>query len=83
MIYQFKCRTCNTTFEVDQPIHQEHKADCPLCGGPGQRIYSPLAHYWLGSAHNPDGSVQELPPAPQDHQYGWHGFGEGKKEVDL
>ena len=81
MTYQFKCHNCRIEFEVEQPIHYEHQADCPLCGGPGQRIYTPLNHFWIGQAHNPDGSVQEdLPQVGGGPPTKWtHGFGPGKK----
>jgi len=80
MIYQFRCST-HGVFEVNQPIYQEHRADCPLCGGPGQRIYLSLPHYWAGEAHNPNGSVQELPPVGGGPPTKWtHGFGKGKKK---
>ena len=82
MIYQFRC-PMHGVFEINQPMHQHHEAICPVCNGPTQRVYTSATHYWAGQAHNPDGSVQELPPAPQDNNYGWHGFGYGKKKEEI
>ena len=80
MIYQFKCRY-HGIFEINQPISVEHKADCPACGLEMQRVYLPADHYWAGEAHNPDGSVQELPPVGGGPPTKWtHGFGPGKKK---
>jgi len=62
----------------------EHKADCPACGLKMNRVYTPLTHYWLGQAHNPDGSVQELPPVGGGPPTKWtHGFGDGKKKEEV
>ena len=82
VIYQFKCLSCKIEYKVTQPIHQEHQANCPQCNRPGRRIYFPLSHYWLGLAHNPDGSVQEdLPQVGGGPPTKWtHGFGEGKRK---
>jgi len=82
MIYIFRCSQ-HGQFEDNQPMNQEHIANCPVCSQPTQRVYLPLDYYWPNDLWNPDGSRQspdELPPVPQDQNWGWHGFGEGKKK---
>lgn len=34
MIYAFKCRKCDETFEVSESLaeHAKHKEKCPKCG---------------------------------------------------
>lgn len=58
MRYDFNCRE-HGIFEVQQPILEEHKADCPQCGEEAQRIYSALEVIWGGSLYRPDGSRRE------------------------
>ncbi len=60
MIYEFRCPT-HGTFEVKQPLHAEHKAGCPKCGQPAQRVYNTLNHYWDNPKplYHKDGSYEE------------------------
>lgn len=44
MLYDFHCDYCAVTFEVYQPINDEHKASCPKCGQSARRIYTPTPH---------------------------------------
>ena len=81
MIYQFRCSE-HGDFEVNQSMLEEHIANCPVCNTPAQRVYLPPIHYWPDVLWHNDGSRQspdELPPVPMDHNYGWHGFGDGIK----
>lgn len=51
------------------------------CGEKSPRVFNHYGHYFPDCLWHPDGRKQdpsELPPAPQDHNYGWHGFGESK-----
>lgn len=60
MIYQFRCKE-HGLFEVQQPMDSNHKADCPECGQPAQRIYSPPKWYWDNPKplYRKDGSIEE------------------------
>ena len=58
MLYDFKCKKCGL-FEVEQDMLTEHKAICPECGLPAQRIYSHLKWIWANSAYRPDGSLRQ------------------------
>lgn len=80
MIYQFRCQE-HGLFEVSQSMQEEHKARCPTCNREAQRIYLPIIFYFPNCLWNPDGSKQspdELPPVPQDQNWGWHGVGESR-----
>jgi len=59
VIYEFRCLKCHKGFEVNQPLLAEHKANCPDCGRPAQRIYSLLEWIWEGELYRPDGSRRE------------------------
>ncbi len=61
MTYEFRCQSCNLQFEVRQPIHEEHKAKCPKCGGLAQRLYHAPAHYYdkPKPLYHKDGSYEE------------------------
>jgi len=59
MQYEFECKECGLIFEVNQPMLSDHKASCPQCGKPSQRIYGTLEWIWKGEAYRPDGSRRE------------------------
>ena len=58
MLYEFKCEKCGM-FEVRQSIFEGHKAACPECGMPAQRIFSSPQWIWAGSLYREDGSRRE------------------------
>ena len=58
MRYEFNCIE-HGKFEVNQSIFVEHKANCPKCGQPAQRIYTSPQWIWLGSLYRPDGSRRQ------------------------
>ena len=75
MIYQFRCRA-HGKFEVEQGMTEEHKASCPKCNAPAQRVYLPVIHYWPDVLWNKDGSRQspdDLPHVPSGTKWkqGW------------
>ncbi len=79
MLYQFACNRHKpiVSFEVRQPIHDKHKADCPKCRQPARRVYYPVTHYWPDVLWNKDGSKQspdELPPVGKGPGRLYHGF---------
>ena len=71
MQYQFKCERHGKKpihFEVSQPMMvvtpesttlAEHKANCPECGEPAQRVFSSLNWWWANSVYRPDGSYRQ------------------------
>lgn len=59
MIYEFRCPTCQSRFEVRQGIFDTHEALCPKCKTPAQRIYSSPIWILADSVFRPDGSLRE------------------------
>ncbi len=63
MIYLFRCPTHGIQ-EVKQPLHQYHESLCPICNGPTERVYSPLAFQFGKVDYNKDGSRDLNPDLP-------------------
>lgn len=68
MIYSFRCQE-HGYFEVEQPMHGEHKAKCLICGLPADRVWSTPKWYYdhPKPLFNKDGSYDvESPQSPTD-----------------
>ena len=45
MIYPFYCQRCDHYFDVKKTIAEVSRVeDCPLCGQPAERKYTPIPH---------------------------------------
>ncbi len=81
MIYIFRCNSRRLMgrkfiFEVEQKIMDEHKANCPICEQPAQRVFTTLRHSWPDEGYTPSGKRivnQDLPHVPTGTRY-YHGF---------
>ena len=51
-------------FEVEQRIMDKHVANCPICGKPAQRVYTPIIHYFNDCLYHMDGSKQDSSELP-------------------
>lgn len=84
MFYTYLC-SFHGEFDIREEMDQDHQyRHCPECGGPSSRVFNHFSHIWPDVLWHKDGSKQdpsELPPAPMDHNYGWHGFGESKLHI--
>lgn len=40
-LYSFRCLAHDKTFDIYQTMDERHEANCPECGKPMQRIYTP------------------------------------------
>ena len=47
--YGYRCQKCNTEFDVWQKMSDEPVAECPVCAGPGKRLYFPAGIVFKGS----------------------------------
>jgi len=56
--YVFSCPE-HGRFEVNQPLMAEHKANCPECNKPAQRVFTAPDWIWAGSVFRPDGSLRQ------------------------
>ena len=78
MIYVYQCPySPYKSFEVEQSIHAEHKANCPKCGHPAKRVFTPTQHFFKDCLYHKDGSKQdssELPIVYGGHNKFFSGF---------
>ncbi len=59
--YDYRCITCDATFEVIRPAGDTRSPACPQCGGSSKRVFTPVGVVFKGSGfHNTD-----YRPAPQ------------------
>ena len=58
MTYQYSCQA-HGTFERREPITAEHRADCPQCQRPAQRVYSLGGWTWDNALFAKDGSYKD------------------------
>lgn len=62
--YDYRCTTCDRVFEVTRPVGGTHAEECPECGGPTKRIFSPVGVVFKGSGfHNTDYRPRPVDPA--------------------
>jgi len=40
VLYDYRCRQCQHSFERFAPMGEAHDCDCPACGGCATRVYS-------------------------------------------
>ena len=53
--YDFRCTSCQTTFEVQRPMGSSAPEVCPDCGDAAKRVFSPVGVAFKGSGfHNTD-----------------------------
>ncbi|GAB4285347.1 MAG: hypothetical protein Kow0067_08070 [Coriobacteriia bacterium] len=70
--YDYRCRNCDATFEINRPIGDGSAVCCPECGGETKRVFTPVGVVFKGSGfHNTDyrpssesASDAATPPAP-------------------
>jgi putative FmdB family regulatory protein len=48
-LYEYRCKKCKHTFERIQKFSDNPEADCPECGGAGERQLSAPAVHFKGS----------------------------------
>jgi putative FmdB family regulatory protein len=42
-VYEFKCDQCGHKFETFKHVDNRNDANCPLCGKPARRLFSPVS----------------------------------------
>ncbi len=73
-LYEYKCRSCNTTAEVRHGFKEEYDGTCAACGGEMARVFTPTGIVFKGSgfyltdsrkaeAASPGGSGSSTTPA--------------------
>jgi putative FmdB family regulatory protein len=69
--YDFRCTSCSHTFEITRPLGSSEAPDCPACGEPTKRVFTPVGVHFKGSgfystdhkAKNPAAKPPEAKPA--------------------
>ena len=76
-IYEYRCKSCGRTHEVEQGFHDERPTQCPSCGGALVRIFHPIGLVFKGSGFHKtdygapaDRSSAPKPAAPADGKAG-------------
>jgi putative FmdB family regulatory protein len=47
--YEYRCKQCGHTHEIEHGFHDERPKTCPDCGGPLARIFHPVGLVFKGS----------------------------------
>ncbi|MCH2672504.1 MAG: FmdB family transcriptional regulator [Dehalococcoidia bacterium] len=47
--YDYRCESCKEEFELVQTFAEAGKGTCPICSGPGQRVYHAVPVIYKGS----------------------------------
>ena len=48
-VYEYRCKSCGKTHEIEHGFHDERPTACPSCGGPLVRIFHPVGVHFKGS----------------------------------
>jgi putative FmdB family regulatory protein len=48
-VYEYRCKTCGRTHEIEHGFHDERPSRCPACGGPLSRVFAPVGIVFKGS----------------------------------
>ena len=48
-VYEYRCRTCEHQFEIQQSITDDNLTDCPECGGDLRKVFAPVGIAFKGS----------------------------------
>lgn len=65
-VYEYRCRTCNHEFEIQQAMSDDALTECPECGGELRKVFSPVGIAFKGSGFykNDSGSRSRSASAP-------------------
>jgi putative FmdB family regulatory protein len=48
-VYQYRCKTCGKTHDIEHGFHDERPTKCPSCGGQLVRVFHPVGVVFKGS----------------------------------
>jgi putative FmdB family regulatory protein len=65
-VYEYRCKSCGKTHEIEHGFHDERPTECPSCGGTLVRVFHPIGVVFKGSGfHKTDyGGSGKKPAAP-------------------
>ena len=47
--YEYRCETCDRTFDVVQSFHDDPLTECPTCGSPVRKVFGNVGIVFKGS----------------------------------
>jgi putative FmdB family regulatory protein len=47
--YSYRCTACGNAFDIQQSMSDASLTDCPACGGPLRKVFSPIGVTFNGS----------------------------------
>jgi putative FmdB family regulatory protein len=48
-VYEYRCKSCNRTHEIEHGFNDVRPTTCPTCGGPLVRVFHPVGLVFKGS----------------------------------
>ena len=64
-VYEYRCKACGRTSEIEHGFHAERPTQCPTCGGPLARVFHPVGVVFKGSGfHKTDYSASGVRKDP-------------------
>ena len=64
-IYEYRCESCDNTFELRQKFSDAPASECPACGGPVEKLISQSGFSLKGGGWYGDGyGTTKAAPAP-------------------
>jgi len=48
-VYEYRCKSCGKTHEIEHGFHDERPTKCPSCGGVLVRVFHPIGVVFKGS----------------------------------
>ncbi|MDO9557029.1 MAG: zinc ribbon domain-containing protein [Coriobacteriia bacterium] len=63
--YDYRCVTCDMTFEIVRSISDSSVVSCPTCGSETKRLFTPVGVHFKGSGfYNTDSRHSPAAPKP-------------------
>jgi putative FmdB family regulatory protein len=73
-VYEYRCKSCGTTHEIEHGYNDERPTKCPTCGGELVRVFHPIGVVFKGSGfHKTDYAKSGLKPSPSSESSGKSG----------
>src|ERR1700730_17385974 len=48
-VYEYRCRSCGKTHDIERGFHDKRPTECPSCGGELVRVFHPIGLVFKGS----------------------------------
>ena len=63
-VYEYRCKSCGKTHEIEHGFHDQRPTECPSCGGELVRVFHPIGLVFKGSGfHKTDYGGAAVRPA--------------------